>query len=92
MRKYYFYATTNAPNWYTLTTDVLRETRNRNEDGSWRGAFPVLFVFTGKYTEAEDKDEAESNFRNKVNLSDCKEPACMTMARRDFFEKQFMVV
>jgi hypothetical protein len=94
MRKYYFYGCTQTPGWYTLTTEVLRDAigKAQDETGRWVGGFPVIFVFTGKMTEAKDKDEAEDNFRKKVNLVDCKEPACMLRARREFFEQQFLQV
>ena len=88
MRKYYFYG--QQRNWYTFTTDIIREEIDKcfNEEGKPVTPFPVMFVFTGKSTEATDKDEAEANYRRRENLVNCKEPACMLLARRRFFEQE----
>ena len=94
MRKYYFYSSVQTPSWYTLTTDALRESivKGRDEEGQFRSPFVMTFVFIGKCTEAPDKDAAEANYRNKENLVDCKEPACMLRARREFFEQQHLMI
>lgn len=94
MNRYYFYASSKSSSWYTFTTSVLRECikQSRDENGIFNSVFPTAFIFIGKYTEAKDKDEAEENFRRRINLLDGKEPACMLMARRTYYEQSALMI
>jgi hypothetical protein len=79
--RYYFYGHAATPNWYTFSTDTLRKAIKRHN------TFTVLYVFTGVCTEASRKEDAEENFRDGENLIQCKEPACVLKARREYFDE-----
>ncbi len=87
MNKYYFYGSFNSPDWYAITVDMLRHAidRGRNNEGKIIDAFSASFIFMGVYTEAPDKETAKQYYFDNDNLLPAKEPACMLMARREFF-------